>query len=494
MPPTESSSYATAALHAGLASATRALLAARRRGAMVDAVNAATRSAGIGLAVGAGAMLIARWLDSSRTLAVGVATVVTTLTAGMITVQVTRLVLAVRRGRPTPAEVAQRLDLACDDANRIATALDLADQNHGLQTASSPFIQAAIADGMARLASSSDKAPALPLVAPVNRRWAGMTVASAVALGVVTAWPMGRTPALLVDAQSLKNNALAAIESEAKAEQPAARPPERSPTAAARPSASPQAGSAASSAQSAEQSVGAMKSGASAESSSAATTGRGTAARAGTSADSKNSSAGTGTSAGDPNAQSTPQAIADPSAAAAESAAPTPGAAATGSPGTSPANARTDRGPGAMNAAAAQGRAGASPKSGGEPQSGDGQRDSGAPNRSQSAGDAAGGDRSDSGQGSSSGQSPPKKARGVPPLMLGTHQPDVLIGQPLAGPDERKVIDVPPQPKPPARFDPRATPAAAADESPTDSYRVPADDVAAAARYFEKFHAQPAAP
>jgi hypothetical protein len=64
---------------------------------------------------------------------------------------------------PTLREVAERLDLAAGDHNRIAIAVELIESD-----ATSPFVQPAIADGLAHLVHLSGQAPA---VQPIVTQW-----------------------------------------------------------------------------------------------------------------------------------------------------------------------------------------------------------------------------------------------------------------------------------------------------------------------------------
>ena len=92
------------------------------------------------------------------------------------------------------------------------------------------------------------------------------------------------------------------------------------------------------------------------------------------------------------------------------------------------------------------------------------------------------------GDGKSGGQNPPKKSRGVTPMMLGTNEPDLFEGKQLPGPDKRTTSQLPP-PKDPGQLAINAAAASrTSDEQPVDRYSVPAEMRGIAGRYFQSFH------
>ncbi len=93
------------------------------------------------------------------------------------------------------------------------------------------------------------------------------------------------------------------------------------------------------------------------------------------------------------------------------------------------------------------------------------------------------------GNGQSGGENPPKKSRGVAPLMLGSRLPDVVQGRQLPGPDQRTDLDVPPQAMPESPADPSPASSRRGDESSIASFRVPAEWRARVNQYFEQLHA-----
>jgi hypothetical protein len=119
--------------------------------------------------------------------------------------------------------------------------------------------------------------------------------------------------------------------------------------------------------------------------------------------------------------------------------------------------------------------------------------DSGTPPPKGSSGSTMAGSNSTEagGNGKSGGQSPPKKSRGVTPMMFGANEPDLFEGKPLPGPEVRTTSQVPP-PKNPGQ--PAANAAVASrdgDEHPVERYSLPAAMRDIAGRYFQSFHNGP---
>ena len=94
------------------------------------------------------------------------------------------------------------------------------------------------------------------------------------------------------------------------------------------------------------------------------------------------------------------------------------------------------------------------------------------------------------GQGQASTQSPPKKSRGVPPLMLGTRLPDTLTGRPLIGPSERMAAPGDPSSNPETPAGAGSIADRAVSEPVVDTYRVPAALQDVAFDYFQRLHAE----
>jgi hypothetical protein len=398
-----------------------------------------------------------------------------------------------RRRKLNLSHVAERLDLAAVDHNAIATALELA-----LSGERSPFAEKAIAVGIEALRLAGDTQP-IDLPEPVadRRGWAAAAIGSAT-MALAFLVPSHRLNQFV--ARDSRNAMSAALVSESLPGDAQHTPqviPPRTPMivpGSAGPVSPSQASAAASNSHAAQSSLG-------------------------------QASESTGSSSD--NSALT--------AAAASNAPPSDPATHPPTPA-QPAQAPQPAGPmdnaqgqrmqlsAARRAAAEEALSKASPRGGS-----DGQTDQGAdlsrdpqrgssgsgspshaklskdstksdPNASGTAADAApnatGHPSSGSlstglevgGHGQSGGQNPPKKSRGVAPLLLGTPEPDLFEGPQLAGPDERTRLQIAPQPLP---ADPAPAAAVAArrdNEPPVPAYRVPAESRHMVDDYFERFH------
>lgn len=391
---------------------------------------------------------------------------------------------------PSLDEVAERLDLATADKNRIATALNLA-----RAAERSPFITCAISDGLAAVQKLSASEPAVPAAATSGQRTWALVGGGALLAALSLLVPLHR---ILPSAADTAPSALALAKPAPRgSEQHPPRkledkhtppenpePGERSPLeAAANPNGSKQNAPSASSASAAMSSSAA---GAAPESTAASNAG----------AKEKQQDQGNSPKENpkDQSAGATPQPnnksaqLGDSGKTSADS---------RSKPGSFQGGTRAEQVPNAQNPQdatpnenSAENSAGGSPPPGTESDEngsgnspGDGKKGQGA-GQSDATSDGEGGD------GQSSGQNQPKKSRGVAPLMLGTREPDLFQGRQLAGPDERTKLQVPPraspgQPRPDAAAAPRT-----GDEQVVPGYRVPASMQRLVSDYFQKYHAE----
>lgn len=100
-------------------------------------------------------------------------------------------------------------------------------------------------------------------------------------------------------------------------------------------------------------------------------------------------------------------------------------------------------------------------------------------------GDAGGGGGTGEGRGIGD---PPKKSRGVAPLLLGTTLADHLQARELAGPDERQLVGMPPQSQPGDDLPARSNQDRHGDEPVVGGYRVPPAARGMVGDYFRQFH------
>lgn len=125
------------------------------RGALRAAVRSAVGHAVTAFACVAAAYCLMRlaYRIAATPMPMGWKTYVGVLAASAIVTVAATLIRAMRR-MPMLSEAAERLDLACDDHNRVATALCLAGQGR-----TAPFAKAAIRDGLTRLQMIKDRPP-----------------------------------------------------------------------------------------------------------------------------------------------------------------------------------------------------------------------------------------------------------------------------------------------------------------------------------------------
>jgi hypothetical protein len=99
---------------------------------------------------------------------------------------------------------------------------------------------------------------------------------------------------------------------------------------------------------------------------------------------------------------------------------------------------------------------------------------------------------SGTGKGRSGGQNPPKKSRGVAPLLLGVTQQDVLQGPVSSGPDEVKVRSMKPQPGPQSPASAAMTATRTCPELQVTPYVVEGESRDLVNNYFAQLHSAPA--
>lgn len=387
--------------------------------------------------------------------------------------------------RPDWRHVAERLDLAARDHNAIATALDLA--QGGEPTA---FARRAIADGIASARACGSTMPVID--PPPSARWRDRLLMStglaAVAMAWLTPLPQGERPLDPV-VPGIFGSSLATTEGRS----PVTPPPSNREAPAVRPPAAaqgPGAVSAAGSAAGSSERPAAVSNASS--SAGAASAGRETDRPAVRSSEPALANA-------TPSARSTPA----PSGSRASRAASFGSASSDAAPSQADPEEGSGGGSSALFAAPSVDRLNNAGGAGGAPNKSPAVATAKTPGGSPGAGldgpptklgsqstskiaesnEAAGG----SGKGNGGGQSAPKKSRGVAPLMLGTREPDLILGRQLPGPDERTKLQVRPQsgPESPAADAPAGEHGI---ESPVDIFRLPPGSRQAVQDYFQMLH------
>ena len=476
-------------LDAGLRGTSRELQLARLRRGAVDTLEHLLGWGLIGAAVGGGAVLGVRFWHWQALVPLG---------CGSVTVLV---MLAVAAWRLVPtllsnvslAEAAERLDLAANCGNRIATAEELSRTDQ-----TTAFEAAAIADGLRQLGEVRHCRALLPAARLRLGRDAAWVVATALLILVPLLLPRAAT---LPTAPSDVRLAMATDGPVVSSEHPT--PPEKNerlpqkgdghpaPLAAtpvARPGDNPL--------RSAIKAAAAQSE--SAEGGAAPVAG---AAAGGQAERNKNAFV-------DPSTDSTPPGlgvVAQADALRPKQATPPsggdneqPSRVKKNGGGTwkksAPAPAGNSKGPPDPSGGASSGGGSTPPPPDAPPPQGDSGTGSGpemdkpSPDSSGSSSTPASSNNAN-GDGKTTGQSQPKKSRGVAPLLLGTRQPDLFQGRPLPGPDERTKLLLPPTRnpgQPAARAD---APPRSGDERPVHAYQVPADLRDVAGQYFQQFHA-----
>jgi hypothetical protein len=421
---------------------------------------------------------------------------VCTIVAGAIAVLANfggRLV-SVLLAPPSFAEAAERLDLGTHGHNGIAAALEFASR-----PSPSPFELVAIGEGFCRLQAVREVMPILPRRQQCFRRdiaWICLAIAM-LAVAAVIPGPATLSVASTRDATFAPQPSLPTSVALHHEPSPIPRndrsvapvPPHpggesASPTQTRRGDSEPQADSNASAAAGGSAGeVGAASGG-------ATTTDDASQAKPGTGASEQLSAAGKGSPG-----HSTP-----PRPQLAQKSNVSGGAGASPAPAGGEAKDKNKPAP-AKNGDAPPEGSGSGSGGGGEPppdvkaDAGNGGEGGGAPKESLPPGGSgishnAQDATSSEGNGRASGQSPPKKSRGVAPLLLGTRRPDLFQVRPLPGPDDRTKFEVPSQRDPGGPALPAAAPARVGDEQPQAAYQVPAELRAVVDEYFARLHAE----
>jgi hypothetical protein len=398
------------------------------------------------------------------------------------------------RARPSLSEVAERLDLATNKHNSIATAEEFLRVG-----TNSGFEKAAIADGLRRI----DQLSKLPLELPrVSFRWgrcAALVLTSAILISGAMIWPVAAAPAVAkagtLSTQVGGSGTIASNRQPDRAEETTSRPPASVESPGSNSGTSPTGPSShADSAGAVGSDVDAVSSG-TVELSAVPPKGQ------------SNPS-----NAGDPRSESTPPGHGNSGRAEVprpQAVAPQADAGADGAP-------RKTKQSGGSQSKSGQAQAGNSkekpPSSGGgsangasapppdapPPESGNVNGDNGSESDQPmpdgfGSSSALAQSNEPKGDGKTNGKGQPKKSRGVAPLLLGTRQPDLFQGRPMAGPDERTKIQLPAKRDP---GDPSATVAAAdriGDERAVGSYQIPEELRGVVGDYFQTFHDDAAA-
>ncbi|MGC4031946.1 MAG: hypothetical protein QM754_09480 [Tepidisphaeraceae bacterium] len=483
---------------AGLALAARRLTAARRRRATAAAIRSAAR---IALGTGVVALAASAWVRLTGSAVLWPA--ISAVAIGFSAITFAAIASLQKVVRPTNDEVAERLDLSIGRHNVIATALDFSRSTHPL-----PFQAAAIELGLAALRQHASTEPVVEKNRLLHTR-TGAAASAGVAMCLLALLLPGipSLPATLAthhDSLAMKSVAdSSTLAIEKPRPDPARLPETAKPASPAKSSPNKKADA---------NTNAALP---------------GTSARPSASAAASPSDAGQSAASSDLTAapQTKKPDAASRSAAAPQSPAPQNAAAPRSNPGQQKASLGQSDSDSQSNGKAAAASGSKAESSSGEKSgdkssdsqnSGNPDSDSSPPPPGDQGGQPQGGNQSSDnpnapdapgsgngrssqssesggGNGQSSGQSPPKKARGVAPLLLGSRQADLLQGKQLPGPDERTRIQLPPLRQP-------GDPAAAASinapqqpEPPTGVYRVPANQRAAVDAYFRQFHKDEAA-